>query len=185
MSPGRADAKNLSRIWQRNYYEVIVRSAEARARIEHYIRMNPWRCVQQFGAGLRGMGNSSLWTLPKLGVFCSRNAPKIGRLPEAEVYFWGWHSPKEVEIFEWLLEQGKRVIACPAWGMDGAAKRPSALRALEENRLLILEMRNRDGDLAAAEARNRFVIAEADTLFVPHVSAGGMLSRLLDEREER
>ena len=33
------------RIWHRNYYEKIVRDAEAEARIAHYIRMNPWRLV--------------------------------------------------------------------------------------------------------------------------------------------
>jgi hypothetical protein len=48
--------------------------------------------------------------------------------------------------------------------------------------LLILEMRNRDGNLAAAEQRNRFVIDHADGLFVPHVTSGGMLERLLNER---
>ena len=47
--------------------------------------------------------------------------------------------------------------------------------------MLILEMRNRDGDLAAAEQRNRFVLQHADRLFVPHVTPGGMLDRLLRE----
>ncbi|MGD9866277.1 MAG: hypothetical protein AB7S99_24020 [Pseudodonghicola sp.] len=51
--------------------------------------------------------------------------------------------------------------------------------ALEQNRMLILEMRNRDGDLAAAEARNRFVIQHADRLWIPHLTSGGMLDRLL------
>lgn len=53
--------------------------------------------------------------------------------------------------------------------------------ALEQNRVLILEMRNRDGNLAAAEQRNRFVIENADNLWVPHVNPGGMLERLLRE----
>ena len=102
------------RIWHRNYYEMIVRSAEAEARIAEYIRMNPWRCVQELGSGLRGIGNPALWSGEKLGVLCSRNAPKIGRLPKADVYFGGWHSPKEKEILDWLLKNGRRVIACPA-----------------------------------------------------------------------
>jgi len=186
-------------IWQRNYYEMIVRPMEAEQKIAEYIRMNPWKCVQSFGGGLRGIGNPALWNGEKLGVLCSRNAPHIGHIPNADVYFGGWHSPKEKEIFDWLLKQGKRVIACPAWGIVGAVgaagavgakdfsplhppSHPPVLGALEENRLLILEMRNRDGDLAAAEQRNRFVIGHADGLFVPHVTPGGMLERLLSEK---
>ena len=120
--------------------------------------MNPWRCVQQLGNVLRGIGNPSLWCVKKLGVLCSRNAPHIGHLPKADVYFSGWHSPKEKEILEWLLETKKRIIACPAWGIERAGSVKGFSEALEENRMLILEMRNRDGDLAAAEQRNRFVI---------------------------
>jgi putative transposase len=169
------------RIWHRNYYEMIVRSAEAERRIAEYIRMNPWRCVQDFGGGLRGIGNPTLWHGEKLGVLCSRNAPTIGRLPAADLYFGGWHSPKEKEILEWLLQNGRRVIACPAWGIEDSAFAPGVRTALEENRMLILEMHDVSGNLAAAEARNRFVIQHADALFTPHVTPGGMLDRLLNE----
>ncbi len=169
------------RIWHRNYYEMIVRSDEAERKIAEYIRMNPWRCVQELGGGLRGIGNPALWSGDKLGVLCSRNAPKLGRLPEADVYMGGWHSPKEKEILEWLLKNGRRVIACPAWGIEDSAFAPGVRNALEENRMLILEMRDVSGNLAAAEARNRFVIQQADSLFTPHVTRGGMLERLLKE----
>lgn len=74
---------------------------------------------------------------------------------------------------------GRRVIACPAWGIGKSAFAPGVRQALEENRMLILEMRDTSGNLAAAEARNRFVIEEADDLFTPHVTPGGMLDRLL------
>ena len=49
--------------------------------------------------------------------------------------------------------------------------------------MLILEMRERTADLASAEARNRFVIENGDKLWTPHVSRGGMLERLVRERE--
>ncbi len=160
---------------------MIVRSAEAERRIAEYIRMNPWRCVQELGGGLRGIGNPALWSGEKLGVLCSRNAPKLGRLPEADVYIGGWHSLKGKEILEWLLKKGRRVIACPAWGINDSAFAPGVRDALEENRMLILEMRDVSGNLAAAEARNRFVIEQADSLFTPHVARGGMLERLLNE----
>ena len=169
------------RMWHRNYYETIVRSPEAEQRIAEYIRMNPWKCVQELGGGLRGIGNPALWSGEKLGVLCSRNAPKIGRLPVADVYLGGWHSPKEKEIFEWLLKKGRRVIACPAWGIEDSAFAPGVRNALEENRMLILEMRDVSGNLAAAEERNRFVIENADALFTPYVAQGGMLDRLLKD----
>ncbi len=170
------------RFWHRNYYEMIVRSEAAERKIAEYIRMNPWRCVQELGAGLRGIGNPALWNGEKLGVLCSRHAPRIGRLPEADVYFGGWHSPKEKVILDWLLHNGRRVIACPAWGIENSAFAPGVRTALEENRMLILEMRDVSGNLAAAMARNRFVIRHADSLFTPHVTPGGMLDRLLNER---
>ena len=175
-------------MWHRDYYEMIVRSAEAERRIAEYIRMNPWRCVQEFGGGLRGIGNPALWNGTKLGVLCSRavratRATQVSpvQMPEADVYFGGWHSPKEKEILEWLLKAGRRVIACPAWGIEDSAFAPGVRNALEENRMLILEMHDVSGNLAAAEARNRFVIEHADALFTPHVTRGGMLDRLLRE----
>ena len=186
---GEACLAPTARIWQRNYYEIIVRSGEAEERIAEYIRMNPWKCVQAFGGGLRGIGNPALWRGEKLGVLCSRvragreavGARQASPVPEADVYFGGWHSPKEKEMLEWLLKNGRRVIACPAWGIENSAFAPGVRNALEENRMLILEMRDVSGNLAAAEARNRFVIEHADSLFTPYIAPGGMLDRLLNE----
>jgi hypothetical protein len=168
------------KIWHRNYYERIVRTPEAAENIRRYIRMNPWKCIQNFGNGLRGLGNPSLWNAEKTGVLCSRNAPPVTRIPEAEVYLGGFHSPPEQKILEALLKRRARIIYCPAWGLDGVM-RPDVLAALEDNRMLILEMKNRDGNLAAAEDRNRFIIQNADKLWIPHISKGGMLDRLLKE----
>jgi hypothetical protein len=168
-----------------------VRSEEAERRIAEYIRMNPWRCVQELGGGLRGIGNPALWNGEKLGVLCSRGAgatraTQVSPVPEgakdfSPVYLGGWHSPKEKEILEWLLKNKRRVIACPAWGITDCAFAPGVRNALEDNRMLILEMRDVAGNLAAAEARNRFVIEHADALFTPHIARGGMLDRLLNE----
>ncbi len=57
----------------------------AEEKIAEYIRMNPWRCVQQFGNGLRGMGNPALWNAGKLGMLCSRNAPRPKTIPKASL----------------------------------------------------------------------------------------------------
>ncbi len=186
--PLAGPAPRAPRMWHRNYYERLVRSQEAERKIAEYIRMNPWRCVQELGGGLRGIGNPALWSGGKLGVLCSRAVRATSmsplQLPEADVYFGGWHSPKEKEILDWLLKNGRRVIACPAWGIEDSAFAPGVRNALEENRMLILEMRDVSGNLAAAEARNRFVMEHADSLFTPHVTQGGMLDRLLKERSK-
>lgn len=57
------------------------------------------------------------------------------------------------------------------------------LRAQAKTRIRLLEMRDITCNLAAAEARNRFVIEKADSLFTPHVARGGMLERLLKEHK--
>ena len=224
------------RIWQRNYYDMIVHGEEMERNIRDYIRMNPWKLVVEFvaekmpkegvgkGAGegaprmadgdgdgvprmadadgdgaprmadadgdgaprmapvLRGIGNPALWNGAKLGVLCSRGVPRPDKIPDAEIYFGGFHSPMEKEILMRLLEMRKPVIWCPAWGIKGAPRMVPVRDALQENRMLILEMENVDGNLAAAEERNRFVVEMSDDLWVPYVSPGGMLSRLIDEK---
>lgn len=184
----------VQKVWHRNYYEMIVRNAEAEEKIAKYIRMNPWRCVQNFGNGLRGMGNPALWNAEKLGVLCSRKgkgercfthtfAPTFAPADGAGAVLGGFHSPMEKEIFTKLLEHKKPIIWCPAWGVGATHMSPTALNALEENRMLILEMRNIEGDLAAAEQRNRFVLENADKLWLPHINPGGMIDRLVKELE--
>lgn len=187
-------ARTAGRIWHRNYYEMIVRSEAAEKKIAVYIRMNPWKCVQQFANGLCGIGNPALWNSSKFGILASRGeaclAPILKELGEAggkelgeaglaRTYLGGWHSSMEKAIFAYLLKEKKRIIACPAWGIEYSKYSDEIIEALQENRLLILEMRNCDGNIAAAEARNRFVIENSDELFVPHVSPGGMLDKML------
>jgi putative transposase len=170
------------KIWHRNYYEMIVRTPEAAENIRKYIRMNPWKCIQNFGNGLRGMGNPVLWNAEKLGVLCSRNGvPDLGKIPEAEVYLGGFHSPPEKQILDELLHRHARIILCPAWGLENV--RIEFIEPLQGNRMLILEMADRAGDLAAAEQRNSFVIQNGSRLWIPHVSKGGMLDRLLRENK--
>ena len=175
----------LSRFWDR-----VIRDQEEFDNTSEYIKMNPWKCVMDFDLTdekdisddlrLRGMGNPGLWSDKKLGVLCSRNAPRVESIPDAEVYFGGFHSPMEKEVLVRLLELKKPIVYCPAWGLDSRLS-PEMIDALNGNRMLILEMHNVDGDLAAAEERNRFVIKKADDLWVPYVSPGGMLSRLIRE----
>ena len=176
------------RIWHRNYYDSIVRTPEAQRRVREYIRMNPWRCVQKFEQDLRGIGNPSLWNRAITAVLCSRRCPPetlraaVARARNAGAqacFLSGLHSPPERAILDALLQSEAGVICCPAWGVDTMRIPPAWMPALETNRMLILEMRNRDGDRAAAEGRNRFVLERADDRWLPHVTPGGMLDRLI------
>ncbi len=169
------------KIWHRNYYEMIVRTPEAEKNITNYIKMNPWKCVTDLGSGLRGMGNPTLWNATKRGILCSRNgAPTREELaktiPDADAYLGGFHSPPEQAILQELLKRKANIIYCPAWGLK-AAIIPMMLEALAENRMLMLEMKNLDGNLAAAKERNEFIIQRSDHLWLPHITPGGMLDR--------
>jgi len=204
---------NIHDVWQRDYYEMIIHDKEMENNIINYIQMNPWKCVVEFvidvvsvGAKnlspffpenisstcrMRGIGNPALWGADKLGVLCSRNALRPDRIPKADVYFGGFHSPMEKEILARLLELKKPVIYCPAWGIASVGAKnlspsftknlsPELLDALKNNRVLILEMENADADLSAATQRNEFIIGNAENLWVPYVSKGGMLEKLLE-----
>jgi REP element-mobilizing transposase RayT len=190
-------------VWHRNYYEMIVRTPEAAKKIAEYIRVNPWKLVQHGmhqGRRFRMIGNPALLHHEKIAMLCSRNCPP-DVLATAEqracnagpdcCVLSGFHSPPEKAILTALLRTGEKsfapdapkLICCPAWGIDEMRIPPEWLPALEANRMLILEMRNSDGDLAAAEARNRFVLQHADQLWLPHITPGGMLDRLVRARK--
>ena len=186
------------RIWHRNYYEMIVRTPEAAERIAEYIRMNPWKLVQHAthnGQSFRMIGNPALLQREKIAMLCSRNCPpdvlaaaekRASHAGESCCFLSGFHSPPEKAILSDLLQSHARLICCPAWGIDEMRIPQDWLPALEANRMLILEVCKGDthvaASLAAAEQRNRFVIENADKRWIPHVSKGGMLDRLLGER---
>lgn len=176
------------KIWQRNYYERIVRDAGAEIKIADYIRMNPWKCISHFGDGLRGIGNPNLLNSPTLGILCSRTIPSDCNLepPEADgAFISGFHSPPEKEILETLLRRNAKLICCPAWGIDTMRIPEIWLPALEQNRMLILEtgapIKDAPTGLAAAEHRNQFILRTADRTWIPHATPGGMIDRLVRE----
>jgi hypothetical protein len=178
------------KIWHRNFYDRRIRNANELTTVERYIRTNPWKNVIHFGDGMRGIGNPTLWNREKLGILCSRNCP-AGTLAASEeramayseehCLLSGFHSPPEKAVLAALLHGKARVICCPAWGIDKMKIPVEWLPALEQNRMLIMAMKNEDGDLVASRERNVFVMKEADSMWMPYVSAGGMLAGLLPE----
>jgi hypothetical protein len=183
------------KVWHRNYFERIVRDAAAEATIAAYIRMNPWKLITEgiipVGAGLvsalpyRAIGNPALLHVAKIGMLCSRDCPvdvlaaacaRAAGVSREHCIISGFHSPPEQAILAALLASGARLICCPAWGIDEMRIPPAWLPALEANRMMILEIGSHGGDLASARERNGFVMRVAEQLWLPHVSAGGMLA---------
>ncbi len=148
--------------------------------------MNPWKLIVAGsfdGNSFRCIGNPSLLNLPKVGVLCSRRVPVRTDLnpPECDdVFISGFHSPPERAILSVLLERKARVICCPAWGIDLMRIPKEWLPGLEENRMMIMQISSDlAGNLASAEERNRFVLKHADNIWLPYVTPGGMLERLV------
>ena len=95
----------------------------------------------------------------------------------------GFHSPPEKAILTKLLQSNTKIICCPAWGIDSMKIPSEWLPALKQNRMMIMEMHNGAGDLAAARERNEFVIQTAEKLWVPYKSTNGMLTNLIADSE--
>ncbi len=179
------------RVWHRNYYEMVVRTTEAELTIREYIQANPWKLVQHAihnGEPFRLIGNPALLNREKIALLCSRSCPastlNAARQRAANAgsdicFMSGFHSPPEKALLTALLQSRARLICCPAWGIDIMRIPSEWVPALEANRMLILEMDDRSGDLAAAEQRNRFVLNCAEKQWLPHVKRGGMLDRLM------
>ena len=61
------------KMWQRNYYEIIVRDPRALANIRAYIRDNPAQCdIVRYGEPRIMVGNRALLDLPKTAFLASR-----------------------------------------------------------------------------------------------------------------
>jgi putative transposase len=187
-------ARFPGKIWHRNYYDRIIRDAEELANVCRYIRMNPWRLVVEGtheGRAHRGIGNPRLLDLEKIGVLCSRDCPgdvlraaqqRAEAARETHCLIGGFHSTPEKMILDALLRSKAKLICCPAWGIDAMKIPEEWIPALEQNRMLILEMRNREADLAASRERNLFVVQSAEQLWVPHASRHGMVTQLVKEK---
>jgi putative transposase len=193
------------KIWHRNYFEKIVRDAAEEERISHYIRMNPWKLIQEGrleggmaggmsgtheGSPYRAIGNPALLHLEKIGMLCSRNCPadalaaacqRAAGAKREHCLIGGFHSAPEKAILDALLKSDARLICCPAWGIDEMGIPAEWLPALEANRMMILEIGTHGADLASAQERNAFVMGTAEKLWMPHVSPHGMLARQVVE----
>jgi hypothetical protein len=130
---------------------------------------------------------------PKTGFFCSSQCPgsivlktfdAITRMrEEGQILIGGFHSVMEWECLGILLRGRQPVIWVPARTIVGMLLKPELVPAFNAGRLLILSpFPPKDKRITAtlAEARNRFVGALADRIFVPHAAPGGKTAALVE-----
>jgi predicted Rossmann fold nucleotide-binding protein DprA/Smf involved in DNA uptake len=136
-------------------------------------------------------GHLALLDHPKTGLFCSSQCPgsiilktfdAITRMrDEGQVLIGGFHSVMEWECLGILLRGRQPVIWVPARTIVGMHLKPKLVPAFNAGRLLILSPfppKDKRIAVALAEARNRFVGALADRVFVPHGAPGGKTAAL-------
>jgi len=129
----------------------------------------------------------------KTGFFCSSQCPGGVILKtfdvitemrdEGRTLIGGFHSPMEWECLGILLRGRQPVIWVPARSIVGMHLKPELQPAFAAGRLLILspfEPKHRRITAALADARNRFVSALADRIFVAHAAAGSRTMALCE-----
>jgi predicted Rossmann fold nucleotide-binding protein DprA/Smf involved in DNA uptake len=129
------------------------------------------------------MGNLDILNQKKLAFFCSIKCPGhlilktydlAQHLKEAGVtVIGGFHSPIERECLRILLRGLQPIIVCPARSLKGMRLQAEYKDPIKKGQLLLLspfkESKNRN-TVEAANERNRFVAALADTILVAHAS---------------
>ena len=175
-------------VWHRNYWDVIVRDAQALARIRDYIRFNP----QNYHAVMNGaepgyLGNRALLKLPQVGFLASRGAATPhGRMPlkVGEAILSGFLSPMESAVFKAGVAHGTPLIWVKPWRLQDGADTPLIRRALEDGRLLILSPFDDAAEAPSARRAvwcNQYVLAHCNRMVVGHLNPDGMLACILSE----
>ena len=137
----------------------------------------------------------------KTGFVCSSRCPSAVILKtfdaitamrdEGRTLIGGFHSPMEWECLGILLRGRQPVIWIPARSIVGMHLKPELQPAFAASRLLILspfEPKHKRITAALAEARNRFVGALADRVFVAHAAPASRtlaLALALDRKSTR
>jgi len=130
----------------------------------------------------------------KTGFFCSSQCPGSIILKtfdaitqmrdEGQILIGGFHSVMEWECLGILLRGRHPVIWVPARSIVGMHLKPELVPAFNAGRLLILSPfppKDKRITETLAEARNRFVGALADRIFVPHAAPNSRTLAICDQ----
>jgi REP element-mobilizing transposase RayT len=177
-------------IWQRNYYDILVRDDRALNNIRRYIRDNPahWDTLR-YGEPRFFAGNRALLDLPKTAFLASRGrgtACRAPAWPERPVcVIGGFLSPMERAVFDACLADGTPMIWILARGLGQGMPSPfngRVRRALDDGRLLIMTPFDASVEtFSAARAAwcNEYALHLAANAVIGHLEPDGMLASLL------
>ncbi|MBZ0199058.1 MAG: DNA-binding protein [Ignavibacteriaceae bacterium] len=138
------------------------------------------------------LGSKEILKEYKIGFLCSRKVPAEIIL---KTYAWaieqrdkrvcvvsGFHSKIEKDVFHYLLKGTQSIIIVLARGMMN--KLPVGIRrALENERLLIISQCNDTVKRITRETtyiRNKYIIENSDETYMPYISPGGQLEKILN-----
>ncbi len=196
-------------LWQFDYWDDLVTSAEELENQRRYIRENPERWSRdRFGPCTDySYGNLDLLSAPRIAFVASQGFPaeplrprlfrrfgpaEAGRsdIPDDAAIISTFTSPQEREALRRALAKGRRVVAVLPGGIDvgaapaahvGAAGFSPLLQAAREGRALLLSPQPPGSRLnkKAATWCNEYVLAHAREIWTGDISEGGMLRALL------
>ncbi|MCO5061347.1 MAG: transposase [Kiritimatiellae bacterium] len=188
-------ARQTPAIWQRNYYDIIVRDPRALENIRQYIRNNPahWDTLR-YGEPRFFAGNRELLDLPMTAFLASRRRTGMAchalprachapaRWPERPAcVIGGFLSDMERDVFNACLSDGIPVVWILARGL--ARTMPHRVQqALDAGRLLALTPFDEsiEGFSAARAAWcNQYALHLAHNAVIGHLAPDGMLACLL------
>ena len=181
------------KLWQRNYYEHIVRDDADLVRIRTYIRDNPvnWD-VLRYGEPRFMTGNRALLDLPKTAFLASRRmggpmCPPFPAFPTRPAcVISGFLSPMERAVFNTCLADGTPMIQVRACGLPKTFP-PRVQRAIDEGRLLVMTPFDETAARVNAERAawcNQYLLHAADTVVIGYLNPEGMLACLLADMSE-
>jgi predicted Rossmann fold nucleotide-binding protein DprA/Smf involved in DNA uptake len=137
------------------------------------------------------IGDHSLLSSSRLGLFCSRKCPgelilksydMMQNLRESGVtVISGFHAPMDRECLRILLRGKQPIVVCPARSIETMRIRAEYREPLEQGRLLFLSpFAARETRISAdrSEARNRFVASLADAILFVHAANGSKTEAL-------
>jgi len=192
-------------VWQRNYYDIIIRDDRALNAIRRYIRDNPahWDALR-YGEPRFFMGNHGLLDLPLTAFLASRGGmacQKTGMACHAPAGWperpacvvGGFLSPMERDVFDACLTDGIPVVWILAqglargWGGGLGHGMPCPCgdrirRAIDAGRLLVMtpfDETVRGFSAARAAWCNEYALHLASNAVVGHLTPDGMLACLL------
>jgi putative transposase len=174
--------------WQRNYYDIVVRDADALDRIRAYIRDNPanWDALR-YGEPRYFAGNRALLDLPVTAFLASRGGTYCGIRTSA---IWserpacvvsGFLSPMEWAVFDACLADGIPAVKVLARGMPDRFP-PNIQRAIDAGRLLIMTPFEPSVDCFStvrAAWCNQYALHLAANVVIGRLNPDGILACLL------